>query len=572
MNRDPERFVWRNGTMVMNIAHFGTNPEKKLIEQAQARELMEEIYSVPFESQAVVADLLAKENEHLAPYMFYEAVKSGHAEVTKAIRESGRVALHEASPSHYEHLVWQYEQGRSDDVVGLSEEERTEGLRNWLKEIPGRGQDLLFHAAVKGAKDIILRLLEIGIVPGSEEAAKWLMPLHAACSNGHLECAKLLVQSGMNINCRDEFGGTPLMRAAVGGQTEIVRWLLENGARPHFRESREGKYNALEYGSGKDVEIVRLLLDACGWSPFALMAAASFGQVQSFELIAQAASFPDPPASTVDKEFWNTLSAEQRDAVVGSIDRGGAGGSCVILKYLLSFVPKELVGATPVKEAIDKSLRRAAHEDHADVVRLLLDACIEGHEDSRAQQRQVDELLIDAAAANALETAKVLLDKYGANVNYRCQTTQTTTLYNATRNNHARMIELLANQYQADIQQASGKFANGPTALWLAVDNQHELAARALLACGGPIESISLSVVDGQTTRVFVSIENARRAPVRITTAMNPAWDIEGSDERFLCLEYPEGWPGGVSQRKSDVELKDDRDIKAAEVDGFVVV
>lgn len=400
----------------------------------------------------------------------------------------------------------------------------------------------------------------------------WLMPLHAACYNGHLDCAKLLVQSGMNINCRDEFGGTPLMRAAVGGRTEIIRWLLECGARPHFRESREGKYNALEYGAGKDVEIVRLLLDACGWSPFALMAAASFGQVQSFELIAQAASFPDPSASKVDKEFWSTLSAEQRDAIVGSIDRGGAGGSCEILRQLLSFIPKELVGATPVKEAIETSLRRAAHGDHADVASLLLDACMEGHDDTQAQQRQVDELLIDAAAANAVEIAKVLLDKYGANVNYRCQTTQTTTLYNATRNNHARMIELLANQYQADIQQASGKFANGPTALWLAIDNQLELAARALLACGGPVESISPSIVDGQTTRVFVSVESTRRAPVRIETVMNPAWDIEGSDEKFLCLEYPEGWPGGVSQRKPDAELKDDRDVKAAEVDGFVVV
>ncbi|KAF2215798.1 hypothetical protein CERZMDRAFT_18765, partial [Cercospora zeae-maydis SCOH1-5] len=84
-------------------------------------------------------------------------------------------------------------------------------------------------AAVTGAKDIILRLLEMGII-ASSETDRTLMPLHAACYNGHLDCAKLLIQSGMNINCRDEFGGTALMRAAVGGRTEIVRWLLDSGA------------------------------------------------------------------------------------------------------------------------------------------------------------------------------------------------------------------------------------------------------------------------------------------------------------------------------------------------------
>lgn len=168
MNRDPERFVWRNGGMVMNPAHFGIEPEQNLIKQAQARELMEEIYSVPFESQAVVADLLAKENEHVAPYMFYEAVKSGHAEVTKAIKECGKVAFSEASPSHYEELVRKYEQGRSDDVVGLSEEERTQGLRNWLKEIPGRGQELLVSRQNSSSHKVPLTLSNSSMLQSKE--------------------------------------------------------------------------------------------------------------------------------------------------------------------------------------------------------------------------------------------------------------------------------------------------------------------------------------------------------------------------------------------------------------------
>ncbi|KAM3425226.1 hypothetical protein BST61_g7180 [Cercospora zeina] len=285
--------------------------------------------------------------------MLYEAAKTGHAEITKAIKESGSVAVG-GGPNHFDELVSDYERARSHDVVGLSEEERTEGLRKWLSEIPGRAHELMFRAAVAGAKDIVLRLLEMGIVPSSE-TDRTLMSLHAACYNNHLDCAKLLVQSGMNINCRDEFGGTPLMRAAVRGRTETVRWLLDNGAHPDFRESREGKYNALGYGAGKDVGIVKMLLDTCGWSLFASMGAASFAELQSFEMIAHAACFPDPLTHTVDKDFWYTLSTEQREAIIGSIDKGGAGGSCEILRDLLSFVPEELMSDKPIKEALEKS-------------------------------------------------------------------------------------------------------------------------------------------------------------------------------------------------------------------------
>lgn len=71
--------------MVMNWAHFSSAPDNQE-KQTQAREIMEEIYSVLFESQTVVADLLVKDQGDMAPYMFYEAIRSGHAEVTTALK------------------------------------------------------------------------------------------------------------------------------------------------------------------------------------------------------------------------------------------------------------------------------------------------------------------------------------------------------------------------------------------------------------------------------------------------------------------------------------------------------
>lgn len=114
-----------------------------------------------------------------------------------------------------------------------------------------------FHAAVAGSKDTIGRLL--GPQSASDkDLSSWLVPPHAACQEGHLECAKPLVASGNDINCIDEHGGTPLVHAAVGGRTDIVRWLLKNGADPQVRETR-GVWDWSRDGDSQDApETMRL--------------------------------------------------------------------------------------------------------------------------------------------------------------------------------------------------------------------------------------------------------------------------------------------------------------------------
>ena len=363
------------------------------------------------------------------------------------------------------------------------------------------------------------------------------------------------------------------MRAAVGGNTEIVRWLLENGADAKVRETREGNWNALEYGGGRGFEIVELLLDPCGWSPAALMAAASFGDRDSFELIAKAAGFPEPAESLRLQTFWDeTATAQHKEAILGSLEKGGSGGKTEILRYLLAMLPQKVWKEEAVQEALKQMSWRAACENHTQVVMLFLDFCKANDIGPEALQHQVNELLLDSARNNSPDVARLLLEKYGADVNYRIRPAQINALYNAVVNDHAEMIEILVKQFGADIHQASGKFANGPTPIWLAVDRQYEKSTRMLLACGGPVESVGTGIIDGKTTKVFISADKACRAPVRLRSEMDPAWDEEHSTERFLCLEYPDGWPGEVQQRKSDAELKDDRDLRLPEDSGFVVV
>jgi ankyrin repeat protein len=54
--------------------------------------------------------------------------------------------------------------------------------------------------------------------------------LHIACRQKNFEIAKFLVENGANVNSTDNEGWTPLMRAALAGDKNIVFLLLDKGA------------------------------------------------------------------------------------------------------------------------------------------------------------------------------------------------------------------------------------------------------------------------------------------------------------------------------------------------------
>ena len=57
-------------------------------------------------------------------------------------------------------------------------------------------------------------------------------PLHEACSKGHLDIARLLLQYGANHSETAHSGIRPLHEAVENGNIEIVRLLLSYGADP----------------------------------------------------------------------------------------------------------------------------------------------------------------------------------------------------------------------------------------------------------------------------------------------------------------------------------------------------
>ncbi|KAK3240044.1 hypothetical protein CYMTET_50081 [Cymbomonas tetramitiformis] len=88
-------------------------------------------------------------------------------------------------------------------------------------------------------------------------------PLHYASREGHLDCVKLLLDTGADVNGTTKAGNaTSLQRAAYTGKTEVVRFLLQRGANAMLQDS-DGETALHKASTNGHVDTTRALLDAC---------------------------------------------------------------------------------------------------------------------------------------------------------------------------------------------------------------------------------------------------------------------------------------------------------------------
>ncbi|KAH9413730.1 protein fem-1 homolog C [Dermatophagoides pteronyssinus] len=100
------------------------------------------------------------------------------------------------------------------------------------------GTTLLLIAARHGHYHIIKYLIEhcdvdieqVGKVEFDGETVHDTPPLWCAAAAGNIDCVKLLIEHGANVNCTTYTNSTPLRAACFDGHFEIVKYLVENGA------------------------------------------------------------------------------------------------------------------------------------------------------------------------------------------------------------------------------------------------------------------------------------------------------------------------------------------------------
>lgn len=143
----------------------------------------------------------------------------------------------------------------------------------------------------------LVRSLLVNWSPPIDPHDDWTA-LHAAAARGHAEIVAILLDSGADVDVRDESGITPLWNAAGSTpSSDVIRLLLDAGANPNATDTNLGwtpLSRAVDYDN---LDVVRLLLsagavatitDGDGWT--LIMDAAERGSVAiARELIAAGA-------------------------------------------------------------------------------------------------------------------------------------------------------------------------------------------------------------------------------------------------------------------------------------------
>lgn len=91
------------------------------------------------------------------------------------------------------------------------------------------GSTPVMRAASKGRLDVIQELLAAGADPCLVSPVDQDTTLHQAAQHGHLEIVDLMLSCGIPVNAIGYKGSSPLIRAACGSHTAVVRRLLEAG-------------------------------------------------------------------------------------------------------------------------------------------------------------------------------------------------------------------------------------------------------------------------------------------------------------------------------------------------------
>ena len=170
---------------------------------------------------------------------------------------------------------------------------------------------------------------------------------------------------------------------------------------------------------------------------------------------------------------------------------------------------------------------------------------------------------------------KLLVEKYSADPNFLRYPPGLFSLWVAASMNQVNVVTYLLENNKADLHLGSGRFASGPTALFVAIQLYREDVITPLLQHGGPVDHVDDEILQVEKPTIVVLLAEAKeRAPVSMLTQENAKqYDSQGNLTRFVLLKVDKNdkeWLQKLQWRKTDDELNESgphgRQLNAAQL------
>jgi ankyrin repeat protein len=193
--------------------------------------------------------------------LYFSVLANPHADVVRWVRDRAGLSINDLQIAAIEGNVEAIDQA----LAGLDEK----ALKKSLRESSGpafSSESALTLAVRNGRTEAVRKLIAVG-ANVNEWTRYTLTPLAVAAERGHIEVMKLLLDAGAKVNANPD-GYTPLMRACCGKQPEAAKILLAAGADPNLQ--RHDGQRALHLAAKNDCAKCAELLLAHGADPAAL--------------------------------------------------------------------------------------------------------------------------------------------------------------------------------------------------------------------------------------------------------------------------------------------------------------
>ncbi|CAI2380253.1 unnamed protein product [Moneuplotes crassus] len=120
---------------------------------------------------------------------------------------------------------------------------------------------LLWKATETRKHDIIPKVLAKGIPIDEPLTDAGMVGLHLACAQGDLDSARIFVENGADVNSSDKVGRTALHFASANGESpDLIDFLISNGADPNAQSSG-GDTPLIKAILFDNAEVVRSLIE-----------------------------------------------------------------------------------------------------------------------------------------------------------------------------------------------------------------------------------------------------------------------------------------------------------------------